>query len=452
MVLSVRVSQLPVQVVSVDPQNVRISQLPVLVVDTSPQNAYVSQLAAIVVYNEPQDPRVSQLSITVVLEQEEIDPKSLIPVSPVIENWRWQSIRTESYSGVEQIMALRDQPFMEFEYNLALQNDNDRNVIVDLLHRKIGDNFAYPMFHHSTDILQTSNSGATDLVFDPTKTDLRVGEQALVFDFNLNTYELVMIASLDANGCAITEPLTFNVTTNMQICPAPDCRIPEATTLNFTKFSGTVNFMPTAIPERQLKRPNQNIVLETVNGLPYLDKEPISGPGIGEQLTYNLQSIDIVQQIPKQFRTYETAKWIGNRSYLEEDKELDYWREFGNQIKGSLGYFYLPTFRDDIILSETFTVGTRVVYSDNHGLDDILLGNTNKYARIETTNGVFIRRIDDATIQLDRRVRIIFDNDINFDITKISIIQKCRIIDDTIRVEYFRTYCLVNFGYITVLS
>lgn len=136
------------------------------------------------------------------------------------------------------------------------------------------------------------------------------------------------------------------------------------------------------------------------------------------------------------------------------EDEMWAWRTFFHYLRGSYGEFYVPTFTDDIPGVTTSGGGNTFTAPDT---DMALLFGTTPDPRRSAIRLEF----DDGTIEY-RHITAITDNGATEDFTvsavvtdgtpKISFLQRCRILGDTVTIEHERTdYAFIKFRYRTVL-
>lgn len=139
---------------------------------------------------------------------------------------------------------------------------------------------------------------------------------------------------------------------------------------------------------------------------------------------------------------------------IYSEAEMWAWRTFFHYLRGSYGEFYVPTFTDDIPGVTTSGGGNTFTAQDT---DMALLFGTTPDPRRSTIRLEF----DDGTIEY-RHITAITDNGATEDFTvssvvtdgtpKISFMQRCRILGDTVTIEHERTdYAFIKFRYRTVL-
>lgn len=435
----------------------RTTQIPVHVVVSSAPPARVTQIPIHVAYNQFQPARVTQIPIHVVWGFVPRVPQSLTPVSPVNEVWQWNTVLTKSVAGFEQRMQLRDNPVVSLEQTFAIKDETDRRIFLTTLHKYIGVWDNLPMYQYSTRLTGTSNSGVSTIAFDPEKTDIRGGEKIAIFDSALTFYELYTVNAVTANGCTLTEPLASTVTTDNFVAPAPRTRVLDNQSMSMVRFHGRGTMTSTLDTDRAVKRPNQNITLTTIDGLPLVDENFVVNNGVSEGMLYNVTTIEAPSIDPIDFRIYNYPQWLTNRRYQVEGRNIDYWRELGDQLKGSLKPFWLPTFRNDIVLSETPNPGDSVIKSNQNGLIEQLTYQTNRRILITTPTGNFYRFIEDVRELQDRTVELELDSALGSNpgdatIERISFVQKVRIADDRITLTHTRTNTEIALAVSSVLD
>lgn len=434
----------------------RVTQIPINIVDIGARDARVTQIPINVVYVPVKAGRVTQIPINVAAPLEPVPPNALLPVWPILETWAWFTTVTKGLSGKEQRMASRREPFQEFEYVLALLDDEDRQTALYTLWRHTGRRLNYPMFVYSVPVLSPATIGESFLEAEVSLGNFRDGEAIAIFNWDLSIYEVVEATSvsLSPEGIVLAAPLEISVDTDLRIAPAPLCRIEDGRALTMQLNTGDLPVRFTADPTRELLRPGQSATLDTLAGLPIIDEKYIV-EGVQEQLVRNLETLDTGVNIPVDFTTWRYPQINTFRAYLVEKEDLDYWREFGDTVKGSRGAFLVPSYRDDITLSAVPALSATILQTTETRVADFLASKSHRYLRIETANGVIYRQVREAVLRLDRVVQIVLATALGGTtgdnvITKISIVHKVRITDDVITLSHMPHFVTVSMNVSTV--
>lgn len=435
----------------------RVTQVPIHVPIDSLQPGRVTQVAVHVPYLEPQPARVTQVPIHVTWNFPELGAQSLTPISPATETWMWNTTLTKSIEGFEQRMELRTNPLVTMEVNFAIQNETDRRVYLETLHEYIGKRVNFPQYQYSSQLVSVADAGGTALAFDPLVTDVRVGEQIAVFNSDLSVLDYYTVSTVNANGCVTTEQFSQTYNTGFFVAPAPSCRVIDNQSMSMMRYHGTGGMVFEFDLAREIRRPNQNVTLTTINSIPLVDANFVTGGGVSEGMSYNVMSIEAPSIDTKDFRLFNHPQWLSNRIYQVEGRNLDYWRQLASAIRGSLKPFFLPTFREDISLSAVPSLGGDTLITTQKGLIGILAYATNRRVLITTANGSSYNQIIDVREQEDRTIELQLATALGSNagdnvIERISFVQKVRIADDKMVITHTRTNTTISFTTSSVLE
>ncbi len=431
-----------------------ITQIPINIVELHSEPARVTQIALNVIYVPQKPGSITQIPINAIFPFETIAPDALIPQWPVKETWSWKTSLVKTYSGREQRMAARREPWQSFEYNLAIFDDADRQTALHTLWRQIGRPMNYPLFVYRTTVDTLASIGDMFLDVDLSSGNFRESEPVAVFNADLSFYHVLSTSGFGSpGGISLELPLGVDVPAGTMIAPAPACRIDDANSFSMDLHTGAAPITFTAAATRGLLRPDQTATVDTFDGMPILMERHIADTP--EEVIKNLESLANDISLPRDYTTWYFPQVNTVRSYVSDRDDLDFWREFGDTIKGSRGTFLVPTFRDDFSLSSTPALGASVLQTDDEYVSDYMKSRSMKYLRIETQNGVIYRKVADVRLNMDRTATITLANALGGSagdnvIRKLSIVYKVRLSDDRIILNHMPNHVEVMLNVSTV--
>lgn len=321
--------------------------------------------------------------------------------APITEVWNWKTNIFVSIDNVEQRVGLRLVPYRTMKMTTIAQTSADtRNQMFQSLYDYNG-TVLIPYWQYSATISTANNPGDSTISFNPAYTDIRVGEYVVLSNPTYTQQQLAIVATITTGGCTIVSPLSIALPVNSTICPA----LASAITDKFSLSRYAVNAVAKAEVDTtttqgrsQLSRPNSTATINTITtgsgvfpildfGVPILKDDTLD---VQFETHVDSQNYDVGNITQINNWTYTEA--IYSVSYLihrvTTPNDMDWWRDFGTAILGSLKPFFLPTWRDDLLIvgevvdsTSTFTVsGSDYYYMWNAG--------TNRYLMLQTTSGI----------------------------------------------------------------
>jgi hypothetical protein len=447
--------ELPYGLEYLAPQAV-ISQIPINVVDVPLRPARISQIPVDVVYVPQKPGSVSQIPITAVFPLEPVPPDALLPVWPVEEVWSWKTTIVKTISGREQRMAVRREPWQSFSYQLAIFDDVDRQTMLYILWRHSGRRLSYPLFVYRVNITATASIGDTVIEADLSLGNFREGEAVAIFNADLTFYMVLETSAFASpSGVILAAPLEVEIAEGLMMAPAPTCRIDDQNSFSMATHNGRSDVTFTPVATRELLRPGQTATVDTFDGLPILLEKYVV-ENVEEQLNRNIETLSNDIQTPRDFRSWYYPQINTQRTFIVDEAEtLDFWREFGDTIKGSRGAFLIPSYRNDFTLNAVPALNQTLLTTDDTYVADYFRSASNRYLRLETANGVVFRKVIDVILNMDRTATIVLGTALgnvagDNVISKISIIYKVRLTDDRITLRHMPNYVELQMNVSTV--
>jgi hypothetical protein len=316
-----------------------------------------------------------------------------LPKEPVKEVWTWRTVINRSENGKEQRTALRDQPRVSISFGVALTDNDERRTRFKQLFSFMRRSIRIPYFQYLSDITAPAISGDTKLYFDPTVTDLRVGEYAAIFDRRSRLLRVVKVLTVDADGATLDGPLDAAVSTDCAIMPTIESRMPNGSGLTMDAVNGDTTVAGESLTHRSLLRPAHAGSVPTFDSYPVLGLRPLALRGVDEEFDGNLVTIDVQTSNPQLVTSWDMAFFSGERQWkIDRDTDMDFWRLFLHDLYGQQNPFLLPTFRDDFDLLENPAVGSSFFDVLDNDIADYFAHETYKRIQIELESGEILYR------------------------------------------------------------
>ncbi len=373
----------------------------------------------------------------------------MVPDPPVQEVWAWLTDIIAARNGAEQRIALRAAPRRSIRYSFMLENETERRRQYNRWFKSLSTRLVLPYYQYATSLSQAVASGASQLYFDPARTDLRDGEFALIYDTATEQGYLVKIAAVETDGATLDSPITFDATTNMIIAPAFTSRLADRTGFDMQKVTGKITVQGESLVSREaFSRPGSEAVIPTYDGLPVMNIRPISVGDNPETFDANYEVIDGRTGVQDIFTAWAhtevimTRKWTIRR--LQDPGEMDWWRDFLDLIRGQQNPFLIPTWFADVTPATPPSASTtQLVITGSDYAALYFPHQTFKRLQIETAAGVIWRTVlsavdnGDGTTTLELNLPF-GDTADDVLIGKISFLNIVRLASDTVTLQHER--------------
>lgn len=450
---------------------IHITQVPILVVDLTNQPVHITQIPLLAISLPFQPARVTQVPILVPNHPVPVPlPLPVIPEIPVREIWRYKTVVNLSEKAKEQRSSLRPEPRVGLSFTSLILDDEDYQHVYEMLLKYVKQAIFYPNYVYSTKLQAPVEAGDTKVYFDPSMTDVRAGEP-LAF-VNPQTYETLFsltidqdnlkprvttISSVDSDGITLSEPLSFDAPEQWYVCPVGEFRIDTRPGFAMNSVDGEVAVNLESVNVREVLRPDEDVVLPTIDDIIILDKRPLANSAVQETFDQNVTWLDD-DTGPAEPRTLWTTAYVsGNREFLaHRPQDIDYWRKFADTVRGRWKPFILSTYRDDLPLIEVPALNATVLVSSNIQFFDFWRSPAYRYLRIESEAGYIYRRILEVKMNYDSEglpestnVRLsqgIGSSAGSNQISKVSFANLCRLDSDDIILEHHDLDTLVRIA------
>lgn len=363
--------------------------------------------------------------------------------SAYLETWDWLTDIIESHNGKEQRIALRDNPRVGVQFEVVLEDEADRRLKYKKLYTAVGSNTIVPMLQYTSLLTQASAIGAVRVYFDPSRTDIRVGDYIIFIDPQTEAMEIAKVSIAETDGATLDAPLTFAATLNMIVCPGVLCRLANPSGPEMFSLGGRLRMLADSLYPRPVLRPGQTLPVQLFDTYPVLSKRPLAESEVGDLFDVGYEIVDgetgfqeIKSAWPHSFPGGEREFFI-QRHFSPAD--MDFWRDFFNRVKGRRDPFLLPSYRPDLIVA--------LQPSNNDQLkiveEDYVLGyfpyQTYKRLQIETAaHGTLWRKVLVAIDNGDNTANLTLDANFpsGVNVTKVSFMNLARLSDDRVELTH----------------
>ncbi len=307
------------------------------------------------------------------------------PIEQIKETLTWQTAILTSYNGEEQRIRIRPlgpQQKISMTYHVRDENIVKSNLLISAWYPQI---WGIPIWFEGGWLKGETISGST-ISLDTTKSDFRVGGLVIVMEDNTK-YEVIEIDSMDESNLYLTYPLA-DTYDSPYVLPMRTGIMEQGTGRDIYPNSSSLNRVnATFIVQDNIDIDSTGLIYPTYRTLPVLTQDQLRKDTISEgfinDFEINATSTGIISTIPKWNKTKIT------RSFSVRFLSSEFWdfRKFLHYCKGSLYPFFLPTFENDITITQTFANNAVLIVVENKDFDKYWTSSVYRYIRIELNNG-----------------------------------------------------------------
>lgn len=373
---------------------------------------------------------------------------NLVPDVPVRETWEYLTDIITNYNGQEQRIALRKNPRRSMRFDVDILDLQDRQEQYELLFKNFGLQAIIPAYHHATQITATTAIGGTKYFFDPTLTQMRVGESLVVLNPETEDANIASVISLEPDGAIVGSASGEEVNKTWYVYPAHAMTLRDGSGLNMQSVSGKMTIRAEGFSTPAVPRPGSTAVIQQLEGINIMDRRPLVSAD--EAFSYRLDKIDFdtgiidLQRMGDPHPRVEgTRRWKVSR-YDEKTKDEDFFRDFIDQARGAHKAWLLPTYFPDLTydsgagpLSGVIAV-TELTYADLFHKHETWSRIMIEYDELEPT----FHTVQSATVNAEGTLTtlslnpVMADDPLTANVKSISFLLKVRGSDTIRRVHY----------------
>lgn len=384
---------------------------------------------------------------------------SITPEVPVRETWEWLTDVIKTENGREQRIGLRTVPRRTQQSRVIALVSSEVDNIVDQNMFDYSSEVLIPYFQYGTHLTVDAAIGASTIVFDEARTDIRDGEYALL----LNHKGEQLIKFVDVIAGTIDDPLTIDAPAGTLVVPLFYSVVRDGSVVKRKSVNGVAEATVDAMASQHrasFRRPTSSTSLALLDNLVIFDKRPLANQDPEETFYSGTRILDYDTGYLETRTDWVHTFVSGARQYLirrvTDPSEMDFWRDFLDYTKGSLNPFLTPTYRDDLYTAEVPAEASgQLVLDGNRYSSRYFLMNSHKYLRLWTAGGPHDCKVLSAGANADNNDVIIIDPHLPAgvewtDIQHVSFLIKSRLGDDRVELNHYATETVLSLSLRTI--
>lgn len=390
-----------------------------------------------------------------------------VPNVPVKERWRWLTDVHISHDGTEQRVGLRDVPRRNLTTQLAFESDAEVREQYKTLFSAGGRLFV-PYFQYATTTKQAALAGDTVLVFDTSYVDLRDEDYVLLL-MEAGAV-LVQLDAIGTSSATTKAPLSVAVPKGTRVIAIYPSILPN--NLNLSRIAvnnyATMNLASEATFPRDVVRPGSTAGFNTLDGMFILERRPLADDDIDHVFDNGQIVMDSKTGLFDVVTDWDFAKVESDLSFLIRRlgryacqhrsgvDEMDYWRVFCDEMKGSLNNFLLSTYRPDQLLAAEVGVGASgLLLLGPTYVDNFWPAIPYHYLALYTDAGIHYAKVTGASKNTEGNCSITFEPSLPSTagwnvVNQVSYLLKQRIADDEVEWSHYQLDSTIRFRTRTV--
>jgi hypothetical protein len=340
-----------------------------------------------------------------------------LPVFPFKVNWKngiserleWRTDILTDLVGNEQRRGLRLTPRREFEVTLTLW-DAERAFLDLWLHRMVGSEFLFPLWHDSVRAAQEAAQGQNNVWVDTEGLEFGIGSYALLRGLTAMSFERVEIAEVHADRIVTVDPLVSTWPKGTRVEPLVRGQMSDQTRTNLITSRASETQAGFETTRAQPYDAGVN-TFDVYLGLPVLMQQPNRTEAMDVRHIWSFFDSD--SGTGRRFRKSEVGRAMTSQKhswFLRGRTAKSLFRSMLYRLQGSLKSVWLPTFNDDLTLAQDAGAGASSIYVNETGF--AYTGGPSsgrEYIAILTTEGRLYRRVIDTAAAPAGQERLVLD-------------------------------------------
>lgn len=311
--------------------------------------------------------------------------------APAQEQLQWNTTVVTANDGTEQRIRLRKHPRQGIKANYPV-HVKDMPKIENSMYGWLSRRWAVPLWTEAQSVGNIA-SGASTITIDTTKTDFRANSLAYIYESNDKNIT-VEVTTVAAGSITLRLPLASGYT-SAWVMPARIGMITGSPTKKLFghdmsinvgfSFTDNLSFGTGTAPTQFL-------------GEDLYTDETLLGDVLEDPYYTRIDSVDYDTGSFTQFSPWKYVKKKRTLKYiLQGMAEINIFRKWLHRRGGRQKPFWIPSFEDDLRVSQTNAISTSIlIYDDNY----LTFSSARKHICIFFTNGTFvIRTIASAATQ-----------------------------------------------------
>ena len=354
----------------------------------------------------------------------------------------------EKSNGKEQRFRLRKNPRGVYELQYQIPEGRDRARLDMLLADLQNAVFGTPAWYAETRL--TSAASAGDLVLNVQSTDFaewRSGSPAVIWETE-GAYDFQGVSSFTSTAITLTGPLASDFPSGARIAPVRAGRIREINPgQRFSKNLTTLD-LRLEMEDNEFSSIADLSAFSTYDGRALFDDfNFMLGSSKSDALERKLVVFDNEVGVASQLSPWDQSRRVTEKGFFVKTREAR-WNIIRaiHALGGRHVAFWLPTFREDLVLVEDVSDGQTDITVDGNEFSSYIRAREPKNViRIVLEDGsTFIRKVTSAAASRGSDV-LTLDAEINADflvddVSRIEFLNKVRFDSDRLRFDYRRGF------------
>lgn len=361
-----------------------------------------------------------------------------IPDVPVEETWIFLTDILKNHKGVEQRIALRRFPRIQQNITYGVITQKQRRQMYRELFSGMTANTDLPMYQYATHLTTTTTSGNARIYFDVAKTNIRQGQGIAIVDTANDRLIESTVNAIETDGATLDDNVPVTVDTSWVVMPSLKCIIQDESSFNVRSITAEFKVKGESVEDYALVRPGSSTSFTTLDSLKVVThKHLISSI---EDFTYGRDIIDNSTGILSVDYQENRPKIVGNRKFLiQTDSDMDWWRDFFDDIRGAQKPFLLSTQMKDLTFFGTYSSPTSTLQvSEIEYTTEFFPWNSFKYLELEYADGSISRHKVNAATQDGVKSTLTLSSNFTGEPSRISFLNKVRAGDRVVLRHYGR--------------
>lgn len=386
-----------------------------------------------------------------------------MPNTPIREKWSWLTDVRVAQDGSEQRIGLREVPRRSLSTDLRFESESELRQQYKTLFSARGRLFI-PYFQYATITTAQSDIGTSTVYFDSSYLDIRDGDYVLFVKNGVQV--LAQIDTVGALSSTLLDPLTTQIDKKSQVIAVFPSILPNNLSLQRPAVNrvGSLSLTSNAsAPRVTHQRPGNTATLESLDGYYILERRPLADGDVSHTFDTGQEILDaqtglFTVETSWNFTPVETpfafqVRRIGSDacSGTTGPEEMDYWRLFTDEMKGSLNNFLLSTYRPDLIVEGSVGDGaTSLVISGADYADVFWPVKAYRYFEFVTNAGIHRAEVTASSKNLDGNSVVSFTPGLptgtGWNVVQyVSYLLKQRIVGDEVELEHRSLDTIISF-------
>lgn len=340
-----------------------------------------------------------------------------LPVFPFKVNWEngiserleWKTDILPDLDGNEQRRGLRLHPRRDFEVTLTLW-DAERSFLDLWLHRMVGSEFLFPLWHDSVRSTQEAAQGQKTIWVDTQGLEFQVGSYALLRGLTAMSFERVEIAAVHSNRIVAVDDLVGTWPKGTRVEPLVRGWMTDQTRMSLVSSKAAQTQAEFQTTRAQLYSEGVDSADQYLD-LPVLTQQPNRSDSMDVRHMWSFFESD--SNSGRRYRKSEEGRARSSQKhswFLRGRTNKSAFRSLLYRLNGPLGTIWLPTFNEDMTLAQDAEPGDASIYINEIGFA-YTGGPTSgrEHIVIHTTTGRLYRKVTGTAVAPAGQERLVLD-------------------------------------------